>query len=98
MEIVITKVSSHYQEKLSAYFEEYPKWEKLVKQSVQTSRKHQIPVIVIDKFHRELMVYQNGKVRNTYRVELGANWVGNKLQQGDKSTPEGRYRISYNFV
>jgi murein L,D-transpeptidase YafK len=26
-------------------------------------------------------------------VELGANWVGDKMQQGDKSTPEGVYRI-----
>ena len=29
----------------------------------------------------------------TYSVELGFNWIADKLQAGDGSTPEGRYRV-----
>jgi murein L,D-transpeptidase YafK len=50
-------------------------------------------VLVVDKLARELVIYKNGRILKQYPVELGANWVGDKMQQGDKSTPEGMYRI-----
>jgi hypothetical protein len=29
----------------------------------------------------------------TYAADLGTNWVGDKLQSGDKATPEGSYKV-----
>jgi len=40
------------------------------------------------------LLYQNGKVIRRFDVELGVNWMGNKVRKGDKATPEGFYRIS----
>jgi murein L,D-transpeptidase YafK len=48
----------------------------------------------VDKFSRNLFIYQNGILTNTFHVELGANWIGDKRYAGDKATPEGFYRIT----
>jgi hypothetical protein len=93
VEAVMNDMSALYRAKLEKYFEDYPKWEVMVEQSIAYSKKHQTHVLVVDKMARELVIYKNGRVLKQYPVELGANWVGDKMQQGDKSTPEGLYRI-----
>jgi len=40
-----------------------------------------------------MTLYVGGEPVKTYDVELGFNWVADKLQEGDGATPEGRYRI-----
>jgi murein L,D-transpeptidase YafK len=93
VELIITDITLHYQEKLINYFNSYPTWHKLTEQTISTSRKHRTYAIIVDKFARELIVYKNGKAIKTYTMELGINWIGDKMQQGDKSTPEGMYKI-----
>lgn len=93
VEAITNELSSFYLERLEKYFEDYPKWEAVLEQSITFSRKNQTFVLVVDKMARELIVYKNGRILKEYPVELGANWVGDKMQQGDKSTPEGLYRI-----
>ena len=93
VELVINEVTTHYREKVVEYFKEYPVWNKLTEQTILSSKKNQNYVIIVDKFSRELLIYKNGKLLKTYTVELGMNWIGDKMQQGDKSTPEGLYKI-----
>lgn len=93
VELIINDVTTHYQEKLINYFDNYPDWKKLTEQTIITSRKHRTYAIIVDKFARKLIVYKNGKAIKTYQMELGMNWIGDKMQQGDKSTPEGLYKI-----
>jgi L,D-peptidoglycan transpeptidase YkuD (ErfK/YbiS/YcfS/YnhG family) len=93
VETVINKILTRYQDKLEKYFEDYPKWDKMLKQTISWSEKNQTYVLIVDKFSRELSVYKNGKIIKQYTIELGANWVGDKIQQGDKSTPEGMYKV-----
>ncbi|MEZ5195785.1 MAG: L,D-transpeptidase [Bacteroidales bacterium] len=93
VEVVLNDVTSHYQEKLFDYFKEFPKWKRLLEQTISSSKKNRNYVIVVDKFARELLVYKNGEIYKKYTVELGMNWIGDKMQQGDKSTPEGLYKI-----
>ena len=50
-------------------------------------------MIIIDKIARELSIYKNGEIFKQFPVELGVNWIGDKQQQGDKTTPEGLYKI-----
>jgi murein L,D-transpeptidase YafK len=38
-------------------------------------------------------VLSQGEPVLDYPVDVGANGIGPKLQQGDRATPEGRYRI-----
>lgn len=49
--------------------------------------------IVVHKGKRLMQVFQNGKMVKETRLSLGKNHTGNKLQQGDYKTPEGRYQI-----
>lgn len=51
--------------------------------------------IVVDKSERRLSLYAGGRLLKHYSVALGGNPVGDKLQEGDERTPEGRYVIDY---
>jgi murein L,D-transpeptidase YafK len=50
--------------------------------------------LVVEKFSRKCIVYKSGKKIREFDVELGVNWLGDKIQKGDKATPEGRYHIT----
>ncbi len=78
---------------LEDYFADYPEWASWYRESVEHSRKSRTSLIVVDKMARTCRVYKNGKLKRTYEVELGRNWIGDKRYRGDKSTPEGRYRV-----
>lgn len=92
-EALITELHNNYEQKLTDYFRSFPKWEKWVEQSISESKKHKNYCIIIDKYARSCALYKNGKMIHTLDIELGKNWMGDKLQQGDKSTPEGIYRV-----
>ncbi|HHH36450.1 MAG TPA: hypothetical protein ENK48_06435 [Gammaproteobacteria bacterium] len=51
--------------------------------------------IVIEKSKRRLTLISHGQVLKSYRVSLGREPVGPKIQEGDDRTPEGIYRIDY---
>jgi murein L,D-transpeptidase YafK len=52
-----------------------------------------IDFILIEKAKRQLTLFSKSKAVKTYRVVLGASPDGDKTQQGDNKTPEGRYKI-----
>jgi len=47
--------------------------------------------VVVFKKDRKLNLMAKGKTLRTYKVALGASPVGQKQQQGDHKTPEGKY-------
>ena len=49
--------------------------------------------ILIEKKDRRLTLLTHGKTLKTYRIALGRNPEGKKLEAGDKRTPEGTYTI-----
>ena len=49
--------------------------------------------IAIHKGRREMLLLSGDAVVRQYRVALGRNPVGPKLQEGDGKTPEGHYAI-----
>lgn len=51
--------------------------------------------VEVDKSDRELRLLRGGEVLKTYRVSLGFAPEGDKRQEGDGKTPEGRYVIDY---
>lgn len=93
VEIFLDDLISAYRADLKCYFENYSAWLEMVRQTISDTENSRSVAVVVDKFNRELSVYKNGKKYRAYRVELGTNWVGDKMQQGDKSTPEGMYRV-----
>jgi murein L,D-transpeptidase YafK len=49
--------------------------------------------IIVNKSRREMLLLRGESVLRTYRVALGPNPAGHKVQEGDGRTPEGRYTI-----
>lgn len=78
---------------LNKYFALYPKWISWADEAIDYSKKQNTNAIVVDKFSKRLYLYNNGKLKYSTEIELGKNWIGFKVFQGDKATPEGRYTI-----
>jgi murein L,D-transpeptidase YafK len=53
----------------------------------------QVDRVVVNKARRELLLLSGESVVRSYRVALGRDPVGHKVQEGDGRTPEGRYTI-----
>ena len=47
--------------------------------------------VIIEKAARQLHLLQRGEIFRTFRIALGIRPVGDKMQEGDFKTPEGRY-------
>jgi murein L,D-transpeptidase YafK len=69
---------------------------KSVTNSTYTSETHTVPQadqIVVYKSKRLMYLMKDGHILRKYRVALGKNPMGNKMEWGDFRTPEGRYHI-----
>jgi len=51
--------------------------------------------VLVFKAERKLQLLRNQQVLKTYRIALGQNPVGHKLQEGDERTPEGQYKLDF---
>jgi murein L,D-transpeptidase YafK len=51
--------------------------------------------VVVQKAARSLELYDGGVLLKTYPISLGGNPSGQKMREGDRRTPEGRYRLDY---
>ena len=80
-------------ENLQGYFTLIPLWERWAKETIEWSRQNGKSAIVIDKVEHACRVYKNGALLAEYDAEFGSQWLGDKRQAGDRSTPEGKYRI-----
>jgi murein L,D-transpeptidase YafK len=52
-----------------------------------------VDLIVVHKAQRTLQLLSKGSIVRSYAVHLGSQPVGDKQQEGDGRTPEGRYVI-----
>lgn len=82
------------EQNLEAYFASVPVWKQWANETIEWSRMHKKPVIIVEKFARQCYIYKNGYKVQTFDAEFGINWVGDKRHKGDKATPEGKYRIT----
>lgn len=49
--------------------------------------------ILVEKAAHRMTLFAGGRAVRTYRVSLGRGGLAPKTREGDKRTPEGRYRI-----
>ncbi len=78
---------------LKNYFKNFSEWQRWSKNAISFSKENNTYSIVVDKFARKCFLYYAGNLKETFDIDLGSNWMGEKNQQGDKSTPEGNYKI-----
>ena len=79
---------------LDDYFSSYTEWVRLNEEMKQWSKSNSSVSLVVEKFSRRCIVYKSGKKIREFEVELGVNWLGDKMQKGDKATPEGKYFVT----
>ncbi|MHC4258947.1 MAG: L,D-transpeptidase family protein [Planctomycetota bacterium] len=60
---------------------------------VDKSKRLVEPKIVVDKSKRRLFLYSDSKIVRSYRIVLGFQPTGDKVEEGDGRTPEGRYYV-----
>jgi|AMQJ01.1.fsa_nt_gi murein L,D-transpeptidase YafK len=92
-ELSLNEISDNYDNLIEEYFKSYPDWKKLIEKTILDSKKSHSYSIIIDKYNRECLLYKKGELKVRYTIELGTNWIGDKNYQGDKTTPEGYYKI-----
>jgi lipoprotein-anchoring transpeptidase ErfK/SrfK len=68
-------------------------WRRLKEEAIAWSRREGRAAIVVAKEAHLLTLFLHGEAAKTYKVDLGLNWVADKVRAGDDATPEGRYRI-----
>ena len=89
----LNEVNDSTVSRLANYFRNYPEWIKWTDKTLKDTRKNNKTAIIIDKFSEKCYLYKNGKPVDTFEIELGDNWMGNKCLKGDKATPEGFYKV-----
>ncbi len=52
-------------------------------------------LVLVEKSRNKMYLIDNGEVLREYKISLGQNPIGDKVQRGDLRTPEGRYLIDY---
>lgn len=55
----------------------------------------QVDVVKVDKSKRRLYLISGDQVLREYRIALGKQPKGHKVQEGDQRTPEGVYTLDY---
>lgn len=66
-------------------------WRKRLQEVVAQSSG---PIIAVDKRARRMQVVSPSGALKWYEIELGPEWMGDKMREGDKRTPEGLYHVS----
>lgn len=70
------------------------RWRGWIDDTIAWSRRHKAAAIVVIKDDRTLKLYHGGRHVRSYDSDLGPNVATNKMRAGDKTTPEGRYKIA----
>jgi hypothetical protein len=73
--------------------EEIATWRRWIEETRAWSRKTGQPAILVLKEKNALVLLAKGAPVRTYDAEIGSNALGEKRHQGDRATPEGRYRV-----
>jgi hypothetical protein len=68
-------------------------WRRWIEDTRRVSRATGEPAILVLKEKNLLLLLKRGVPVKRYDAEVGANALGVKARQGDRATPEGRYRI-----
>ncbi len=69
-------------------------WRGLGRETIVWSRGQGKPALLIDKYGRRALVYENGRLIRQLPIELGWNGLSDKFVEGDGGTPEGNYRVA----
>ncbi len=92
---LVQRVRDHAGAVAARYAEEatVARWRQWRDDTIAWSRRERRAAIVVSKEAHTLTVYESGVATKQYAIDLGFNWIADKLHAGDGATPEGRYRV-----
>jgi len=70
------------------------RWQRWKEETIAWSRREGRAAIVVIKEAHLLTLFMRGEPVKTYQVDLSVNWIADKSHEGDRATPEGRYRVA----
>ncbi len=70
------------------------RWRGWIDETIAWSRRRKAAAVVVIKDDRTVKLYDSGQQIRSYDADLGPNVATNKMRAGDKTTPEGRYKIA----
>ncbi len=73
--------------------EQVATWRRWIDETRAWSRSTGQPAVLVLKEKNVLVLLSKGAPVATYDAEVGSNALGVKQRQGDRATPEGRYRV-----
>jgi hypothetical protein len=94
-EAMMKEISERARSRVSRYVDPEVRrtWRRWVDETIRESRAAGTAAIVVVKEANRLDLYSGGALVRSFKVDLGRNRLGRKLQVGDLATPEGRYSI-----
>ena len=90
----LNKAYSELKKLTSEYFSEHRTWRATADKAIRESKLKNTTFLLADKCAHSLSLIRSGRVEKVYDIDLGQNWMGNKLYRGDNATPEGQYHIT----
>ncbi|PKK81974.1 MAG: hypothetical protein CVT49_16160 [candidate division Zixibacteria bacterium HGW-Zixibacteria-1] len=69
-------------------------WKSWVSQTTKYSKDNKTYAIIVDKGAHELYLLNGGKIKKTYKCDLGYNSAYQKMAAHDGTTPEGMYHVT----
>ena len=80
-------------DKLKAFYNDYPIWQKNAQYARQLSKNGQT-IILVSKLESTCYVLKWGKTIAQFDTEFGQNWMDSKIVMGDHATPQGIYKVT----
>lgn len=90
----IAEATIQLQGHLEDFLRRRAQWNDWVRETLAWTQNADQAAILVDKLNHECYVIKRGRIVESFSVELGGSWMSQKVREGDRATPEGRYRVS----
>jgi murein L,D-transpeptidase YafK len=90
----ISYANANIEKEINRYLSEIPVWQKWVEETIAYAQNSGDIVIIIDKLDHSCRIFQADSLLFDFAIDLGPNWIGAKMQKGDRRTPEGKYFVT----
>jgi hypothetical protein len=78
---------------LLGFLERRPEWVEDLNETLAWTRRNDSTALVVDKLNHRVHIVRDGRSVRSYPAEFGPAWLDKKTVEGDRATPEGRYKI-----
>ncbi len=90
----ISEAANQLQVYLAGFLTRRTQWNQWIRETIAWSQGADSPALIVDKLNHECYVLRRGRVIDSFPVELGGMWMSQKIREGDRATPEGRYTVA----